>query len=330
MVNTAIVSGVDAEGQAVTATSNSHSLDVTFNPVLAITANWPDEAKVGDTIVYSFTLSHDAGSDGSPVQSVVVSDTLTGLMPLSSGDDGNNLLETGENWVYRGTYTILADDSNPLPNPLSVVYEDQDAHAVTVNNEYWLNVNPQFAPGTNFVYLPLIITGGSVAPAPGTAPDLVIQEVYVTANGVDVIISNIGDADVTTSFWVDLYVDPNPVPTGVNQTWNDGRSAQGIMWGVTSAALPLKAGTSMTLSNNDAYYSSASSISWPLPDNTPVYVQVDSANEGVSYGAILETHEISNGTYNNIAGPVVPLNNLSTDRVSSTAGVSLADMPDRP
>jgi hypothetical protein len=50
-------------------------------------------------------------------------------------------------------------------------------------------------------------------------------------------------------------------------------------------------------------------ISWPLPAGTLMYAQVDSANVGTTYGAVLESHEITGGTYNNIS---------STTSISST------------
>jgi hypothetical protein len=99
---------------------------------------------------------------------------------------------------------------------------------------------------------------------------------------------------------VDVYVNPNEPPTGVNQPWPDlGR--QGLAWGVTSDALPLSPGQTLTLRVNDSYYVQASSnVSWPLPAGTPIYAQVDSVNFETDYGAVRETHEVNGQAYNNI------------------------------
>jgi len=133
---------------------------------------------------------------------------------------------------------------------------------------------------------------------------LVVERITATSNTAQVVIKNQGNAPVVDEFWVDLYISPIPVPTGVNQTWDDGRSTQGIMWGVTSTTLPLMPGGTLTLTYGDDY-------SWPslssyeaLPAGTLIYAQVDSANANTTYGAVLEMHEIMGEAYNNIMGPV--------------------------
>ena len=136
-----------------------------------------------------------------------------------------------------------------------------------------------------------------------TAPDLIVQSIRASGGGITVVIRNIGTAAVTDDFWVDLYVNPNPPPTGVNQIWSDGRSAQGAVWGVTASAFPsLAPGGSLTLTLNGTYYAAEySNISGPLPADAVLYAQADSANELTTYGGILEGHEMIGDAYNNIA-----------------------------
>jgi hypothetical protein len=156
------------------------------------------------------------------------------------------------------------------------------------------------------IYLPLI--------QKSPAPDLVVDSVTVASNNVQVVIKNQGSAPVTDAFWVDLYVDPHPVPTGVNQLWNDGRSTFGLVWGVTAPALPLAPnGGTLTLTIGDEYYYGPPDSNFPasLPVGTPVYVQVDSVNFNTSYGNVLENHEISDGAYNNIRGPIFSILNMA-------------------
>jgi uncharacterized repeat protein (TIGR01451 family) len=155
------------------------------------------------------------------------------------------------------------------------------------------------------IYMPMVMRNYA------SAPDLVVSSINVTSNTVQVVIKNQGPADVPVDvaheFWVDLYVNPHPVPTAVNDIWNDGRSTQGAVWGVTVGALPaLRAGGSLTLTLRDAYYwPTLSNFPGGLPSGTPIYAQVDSAHTNSIYGAVLENHEITGLPYNNISGPVL-------------------------
>jgi len=118
---------------------------------------------------------------------------------------------------------------------------------------------------------------------------------------------------VEKGFWVDLYVNPHPVPTGVNQTWQT-LSSEGMVWGVEGAVLPLEPGEELALTIGDAHYrSDYSNFSGAFVAGVPVYVQVDSANAGTTYGAVLEGHEMVDGPYNNIAGPAYAVSSLSEE-----------------
>ncbi len=93
------------------------------------------------------------------------------------------------------------------------------------------------------------------------------------------------------------------MPNQVNQVWPN-LSTQGAVWGVTAQGLPaLGANGTLTLTTGDGYYwPSLSNLGGTLPTGTCVYVQVDSANANTTYGAVLEDHEASGGTYDNISG----------------------------
>ena len=83
------------------------------------------------------------------------------------------------------------------------------------------------------------------------------------------------------------------------------KSGGEVGWGVERDLSP---GEALTLTVGDAYYVAAySEVDWPLAAGTPVYAQVDSANEETDYGAVLENHEIVGAPYaegGNILGPV--------------------------
>ena len=147
------------------------------------------------------------------------------------------------------------------------------------------------------VFLPLTLHGYFPP-----APDLVVEGITATGNAVSLVVRNVGAAPAYQPFWVDVYIDPDPPPSAVNQPWQS-LASQGLVWGVT--ALPLAPGASVTLEVGDAYFwPDLSLVNWPLPAGTAVYAQVDSYNEATTYGAVQESHEIAGGPYNNIRGPV--------------------------
>jgi hypothetical protein len=127
-----------------------------------------------------------------------------------------------------------------------------------------------------------------------------VASLVVDGSEIEVVIKNVGDTAVTDEFWVDVYINPAVPPTAVNQTI-DSVNAQGAVWGVISNALPLLPGDTLTLTLGDVYYATSSSrLTLPVPANLPVFAQVDSASSMTSYGAVLESHEWQNLSYNNI------------------------------
>jgi uncharacterized repeat protein (TIGR01451 family) len=141
------------------------------------------------------------------------------------------------------------------------------------------------------IYLPIIIKNW-----PGR-PDLTVASLTATGQGVTVVIQNSGDGPVTDSFWVDVYLNPDPPPSHVNQVWWQ-LCDQGLVWGVTAPMLPQGV---ITLTFDDAFYRpDMSGFSGSIAPGTLVYAQVDSVNLLTTYGGVLESNE-----QNNIAGPVV-------------------------
>ena len=115
----------------------------------------------------------------------------------------------------------------------------------------------------------------------------------------------------------------------VNQIW-EGLAGYGSVWGVEGDVLPLDPGEVLVLQVGGDYY-------WPelsrLPDSlaagTTVYVQVDSANAETTYGAVLESHEISGGVYDNIGNLVLPsevtITGLESEHDSTVTGQPRTD-----
>lgn len=151
----------------------------------------------------------------------------------------------------------------------------------------------------------------TVVVVPTALPDLVVQNLIVTATGVEVIIKNLGPGPVLpeNDFWVDVYIAPDTPPTGANDVWEFMGKA-GLVWGVT--ALPvlqsdtvMQPGETRSLFlHSPHYWPSLSNFSGAISPGTAIYAQVDSANAATTYGGVREVHEVNGGAYNNIFGPV--------------------------
>jgi hypothetical protein len=138
------------------------------------------------------------------------------------------------------------------------------------------------------------------------APDLIVEQITATQNGIELVIKNQGEASVVDEFWVDVYINPSPPPTSANQVWRM-LCSQGLVWGITESALPLYPNATLTLTLDGPYYMPEySQVAWPLPAGTMIYAQVDSANADTRYSGVLEIHEIWGWPYNNIDSTLVP------------------------
>jgi uncharacterized repeat protein (TIGR01451 family) len=210
----------------------------------------------------------------------------------------------GSDVVYEWDF---GDDSTGVGSLISHTYKTLGIHTAVVtasNSENSMTATTQVFITPQLVYLPLVMRNYAVA------PDLVVDSLIVSGNAVTVTISNQGDAPVAAElineFWVDVYIDPDTVPTRVNQTW-DIVGTQGLAWGVTQDALPLEPGETLILTVGDEYYRpDKSQITGTIPSTASIWAQVDSAHEETDYGAVLENHEMTGGEYNNVRGPVHP------------------------
>ncbi len=216
------------------------------------------------------------------------------------GLDGNAETNCGDS-------PALAGQLLPVPGPLSafddellegrwrLTISDSAASDVGVLNRWCLN--PEVVANTESVlYLPVIMNESLLA------PDLVVLDAQFGA-AIEITIQNQGNAIVYDDFWVDLYVDPSPLPTAVNQVWMD-LAEQGMVWGITRT---VAAGEIITLTYsgepgapNLFFQPEMSRISEVISPGTPIYIQVDSANNNSNYGAVLEKHEIEGAAYNNV------------------------------
>jgi hypothetical protein len=293
------------DGQGAQSTATVSVMVTGLNDAPTFTSTPLQDATVGTTYTYNIA-THD----------VDVGDLLTitplaqpGWLTLTDHGDGAATLTGTPGQADIGDYSVLlqvTDGAETATQPFTIRVREKAEYSI-------------FLP---FVFKRHVF-----------APDLVVEDLVATRNNVQVVIKNQGNAPVTDEFWVDVYIDPNPVPTAVNQTWGD-LGNWGLVWGVTEQALPLQPGDVLTLAKGDEYYwAGLSSFPDKLEGGTPVYAQVDSANVATSYGAVLEIHEVIGEPYNNISGTV------STTRVTGAdlppaEGVSrpawLGNLPPRP
>jgi len=326
--NTVTATAEDDEGNEVTGSADA-SVGIIASAIRVVEEASVATASVGEVIVYTCTVENIGNV---ALTDVMASDDRLGPISLNT-----TTLAPGEITIGSGTYLVDESDlPGPIVNTVTVTGTPPLGDEVTDTGTTTVHLEPVSVPMLNTVYLPIVMNGGA-PPVPDTppAPDLVVARIIVANNNVQVVVKNQGDVSVlsTESFWVDLYVNPDPVPTGVNQTWHS-LCSEGIVWGVTASALPLEPGGTITLTVGDAYYwPDYSEVSWPLPTGTPVYVQVDSANADTTYGAVLEGHEIVGGIYNNIRGALVSTSiSVATGEGSGEAELPVASchLPPRP
>ncbi|MBI5029562.1 MAG: Ig-like domain repeat protein [Chloroflexi bacterium] len=221
--------------------------------------------------------------------------------------------------VYcRATFTTNALSVGT--HPITAVYSGDTNYTGSTSNQVDQVVN------NAKLFLPLI-TKNFV-----DAPNLVVDNLIVSTNDIQVVIKNTGTTPVINEFWVDVYINPNTAPTSVNQTWNM-LGSQGLVWGVTSSALPINPGETRTLSiandPNHYFWSSLSNFTLPI-QNATIYVQVDSSNAGVWYGAVQENHEVAGTTYDNIRKFTVMSGVVSLPIKSLRDPVTRSKLPNRP
>ena len=306
------------ETSGITVTFTNTADDAVYTVGLRVTDTEGATAATTTTItVQNIAPIVNAGADRSarPNEAITFSgaftdpgvlDTHTIAWDFGDGGTTSGTLSPTHTYVNSGSYTVTL-----------TITDDDDGVGVDT-----LRVNVR----SGKVYLPLVLMM-----RPAALPDLVVQNISTTGTSISVVIKNEGTAPVTQALWVDLYFNPNPAPTTVNQIWQ-ALGQYGMVWAVVDAALPLQPGQSLTLVSRDAYFrSDLSAFLAPIPVGTKVYVQVDSANDLTTYGAVLETHEASGGTYNNITGPFITTQAISIPPAAAAVGQRPdATLPQRP
>lgn len=94
----------DEEGTQTCAT-DTHTLDV-LHPAIKVVKTGPANAKVGDTVTYTFTVTNTGDE---PLDTITVADNVAGNGVYKSGDtNSDGKLDVNETWIYTANYTIPA------------------------------------------------------------------------------------------------------------------------------------------------------------------------------------------------------------------------------
>jgi uncharacterized repeat protein (TIGR01451 family) len=187
MVNVAVVTATDAFANQTVA-SSTHTTFIDFNPALLLTKQGPLTATIGSSLIFTFTVSHAGSSDGSPVSNVTITDTVAGPATYQSGDDGDDLLEVGELWIFTVSYTPQLTDPSPLINTGTVQGLDLDGDVITATASHSTALQ-KFNP-----VLSLIKEGPAIASV-GTNVvfTLTLSHAVPESDGSAVTISNVSD-----------------------------------------------------------------------------------------------------------------------------------------
>jgi uncharacterized repeat protein (TIGR01451 family) len=119
---------------------------ITKNPSLTIekTADKATVSVAGEEISYTITVENNGNVD---LTNVVMTDVFAGGTTYSSGDDGDNILETTETWTYTADYVVTQADLNagtPLKNTATVdtdkTDEQQDDVSSTISQSPTLTI----------------------------------------------------------------------------------------------------------------------------------------------------------------------------------------------
>jgi len=288
------------------------TVTITVNPVNDPPRALDDAATTPAAVpVQVNVLANDSDPDGDPLTVSGYDSSSTQGGPVSCTGAGVCTYTPPAGFTGTDVFTYTASDGHGGTDTASV--------SITVT---------AMPPTEHLLYVPIVVKAYGLPPG----PDLVVERIEVTGSHVLVVIKNQGTlpVPVENSFWVDLYVDPDPAPTRVNQTW-PMLCDFGVAWGVTAPALPLAPGGTLTLTIGDPYYQ-ADDSNFPasLPTGTPIYVQVDSANVGTTYGAVLEDHEMAGWTYNNVGGPVFSTLSTMGEGAAGTGGPVVEPHPPAP
>jgi uncharacterized repeat protein (TIGR01451 family) len=290
-------------------------------PALTITktANPAAGGEVRPNNIINYTLQVRNTGTGTSTN-VVISDTLpagasfVSCTPSPNCSGGATTIVTtpalGPNRVFTANIqvsvsavpsgTILSNSASVLSSQTPLTTSNIVTHSVTT--------------ATLDVYLPLIfkdfalrpdlVSSFSLSPANPSAGEPVV---------VTVVITNVGTGPTGGGFWVDFYINPNPVPTTGNQRWDKLGSTvspkQGIAWAIPSPGLAPGARIILTSNGVGGLAPSGPQTIWRgsfVAGTQDLFVYADSFSlNGSPNGGIVESNESNNRSELHFVSPLV-------------------------
>ena len=312
------VSGADSSSaQGATVTVNADG-SYSYNPTGAAALQ---ALSIGESLNDTFNYTVSDGNGGTDTGTVTINVTGVNDAPIAQDDTAYTAKDTAVTINVRSndtdpdtndTLTITAvtqgskgsvtHDGSTITYTPNAGEEGDDSFTYTIEDSQGITATAvvDVRVGLYQLFLPLIVKPGPAV----DAPDLVVTNISASGSEVQVTIRNQGNVATASGFWVDFYVDPNPVPTQANQLWDD-LGSEGIAWGIT---IPVNPGESLTLiystapgAPNTFVSADDTNFTGTMAAGTAVYAQVDSAHVGHVNGAIEEIHEILGEAYNNVS-----------------------------
>jgi uncharacterized repeat protein (TIGR01451 family) len=247
LVNTATVTGYDRDGDLIQA-ADTHSTTIEFLPTLKIFKEGPATARLGETVTYTFTIANASFTptlarprvmgDGSPITDLVVDDSIVSPLDYVGGDaNTDGVLDVGEIWTYRASYTIRDTDPDPLVNVGTAtgrdgngdVVTDSDVHSLDIEYTPILQVHkegPSTASVGDSVAFTLTVTNdassgdGSTIDVTSITDTLLGTPTYVSGDDGDGLLQG-GESWIYVGSYVILATDTNPLSSTCTVTGND-------------------------------------------------------------------------------------------------------------
>jgi uncharacterized repeat protein (TIGR01451 family) len=189
LINTAEFSAIDEQEGTVTASDSAHVAILRPGISLAKTAD-PSEVNEGDDVIYTFTVTNTGNTH---LSNVTVTDDMVAEIGYVSGDDnGDEILDMPETWVFTASYTTSVEDPETLVNNAEVSGTDALEWSVSDTDSATVTVIKPFVPepGINLVktadplevYVGDWITYTFTVTNTGNVP---LSDVYIDDNMID-------------------------------------------------------------------------------------------------------------------------------------------------
>lgn len=224
LLNTVSLGYEDSLGNSFPTEQAQDSNSVEFQPILHLDVAGPSQVLRGDSLTATYSLSHDATSDDSPVSAVGFScDICVSETFLSGDDDVDGFLDDGEIWTFEAIIDTGPGDSDPLIATATVSGSDGNGDGVQARILYEIDlIEPGSIAGVVFEDL----DGNGVRDVGEPGLDAASVTLSTTSGPISTLIPSVGDYAFAGLFPGDyeVDVDETALPGGMVATVPDPRS----------------------------------------------------------------------------------------------------------